>query len=54
MKMTDQNEHSIPKRVIFKKTTSAKNVSSRAEVYPKFTNQLIEAYLRGENFCFSK
>jgi hypothetical protein len=32
---------------IFSKTTSAKNVSSRAEVHPKFFDQMVEALKGG-------
>jgi hypothetical protein len=50
MKKTDQNYIDIPKIIIFQKITYAKNASPRAELHLKFSDQLIDAFIGGENF----
>jgi hypothetical protein len=48
MKKTDENYIDMPKIIIFQKITCAKNnLSPRAELHLKFSDQLIEALIGG-------
>jgi hypothetical protein len=48
--MTERHHNFTPKIIIFQKAMCAKNASPRAEVHPKFSDQLIQGYIGGEIF----
>jgi hypothetical protein len=55
MKLTDQNYTVMPKiKKYFLKITCAKNASPRVKVHLKFSDQQIEALMRGEFFPANK